>query len=173
MSSNEFFKNILSDLRVDLTDEFDRNFERKAFFSKKWDPKAPNGLIGKGKLRRSIRSKIVGKSIVFTSTEDYAEIHNEGGEITVTEKMKRFFWAKAYEAGGKTRTKSGKKSKSKSADKWGKQAEIFKGLALKKVGSKIKIPQRQIIGNAPEVNASIKRIADFHINELLNTLFKK
>lgn len=27
-----FFKTILKDLKVELTDEFDRNFERKAFF---------------------------------------------------------------------------------------------------------------------------------------------
>jgi hypothetical protein len=29
---------------------------------------------------------------------EYTQIHNEGGEIVVTEKMKAFFWAKYYEA---------------------------------------------------------------------------
>ena len=35
---------ILSDIRVELADEFDRNFQREAFFSKPWNPKAPQGL---------------------------------------------------------------------------------------------------------------------------------
>ena len=39
---------ILSDLRVELTEEFDRNFERKGFFSDKWKPRAreyPRGSL--------------------------------------------------------------------------------------------------------------------------------
>lgn len=31
-----FFKTILKDLKVELSDEFDRNFERKAFFNEAW-----------------------------------------------------------------------------------------------------------------------------------------
>ena len=33
-------RKILSDMRVELTEEFDRNFERKAFFSDKWKQRA-------------------------------------------------------------------------------------------------------------------------------------
>jgi len=33
-----FFKTILKDLKVELTEEFDRNFERKAFFNEAWQP---------------------------------------------------------------------------------------------------------------------------------------
>ena len=29
-------RNILQDVRVELSDEFDRNFERQAFFNEKW-----------------------------------------------------------------------------------------------------------------------------------------
>ena len=39
---------ILEDLRVELSDEFDRNFERKGFFSDKWKPRAreyPRGSL--------------------------------------------------------------------------------------------------------------------------------
>ncbi len=32
----KIIKNILNDIRVELTDEFDQNFERQAFFSEKW-----------------------------------------------------------------------------------------------------------------------------------------
>ncbi len=32
----KIIKNILRDIQVELTDEFDRNFERQAFFSQAW-----------------------------------------------------------------------------------------------------------------------------------------
>ena len=35
----------------------------------------------------------------FSSYVPYAAIHNEGGKITVTGKMKKFFWAKFKETG--------------------------------------------------------------------------
>ena len=45
----KIIKNILNDIRVDLTDEFDQNFERQAFFSKEWQrrksPTRPGGHI--------------------------------------------------------------------------------------------------------------------------------
>lgn len=44
MGVNELVNSILSDIRVELADEFDRNFQREAFFSKPWNPKAPQGL---------------------------------------------------------------------------------------------------------------------------------
>lgn len=31
-----FLRNVLNDLRVELTEEFDRNFERKSFFGMPW-----------------------------------------------------------------------------------------------------------------------------------------
>ena len=49
-------RKILNDLRVELSDEFDRNFQRKAFFDKSWPPRKMNGkgslLMVTGKLRR-------------------------------------------------------------------------------------------------------------------------
>ena len=35
-NAQSIIKNILNDIRVELTDEFDQNFERQAFFSEKW-----------------------------------------------------------------------------------------------------------------------------------------
>ena len=32
----KIIKNILSDIRVEMTEEFDQNFERQAFFSEAW-----------------------------------------------------------------------------------------------------------------------------------------
>jgi len=37
-------------------------------------------LIRSGRLRRSIKARFSGKSILFTSDVEYAQIHNEGGQ---------------------------------------------------------------------------------------------
>ena len=94
----KIIRNILNDVRVELSDEFDRNFERQAFFNEAWQrrssPIRPGGsiLIDTGKLRQSISSRTTDSSITFCSTLPYAAIHNDGGEIKVTARMKRFFW---------------------------------------------------------------------------------
>lgn len=46
------------------------------------------------------------------------------------------------------------------------EAAIWKSLALMKVGSKIKIPKRQFIGNHPQVDASVKRVVDVAVKKL-------
>ena len=87
MNSKDLLHSILSDMRVELSEEFDRNFERKAFFSDKWKRRAnPNAkgslLIVTGTLRRSIRSEVRGNGVRFSSAVPYASIHNEGGTGT-------------------------------------------------------------------------------------------
>ena len=46
---DQIIKNILRDIQVEMTDEFDRNFERQAFFSEAWQrrksPTRPGGHI--------------------------------------------------------------------------------------------------------------------------------
>ena len=103
-NTKSIIRRILSDIRVELGDEFDRNFERQAFFNDAWvrrkSPTRPGGtiLVDTGTLRRSVRSRTTDDSITFYTDLPYAAIHNDGGEIVVTEKMKRFFWHKYYEA---------------------------------------------------------------------------
>lgn len=85
---------ILKDIRIGIGDEFDQNFERQAFFTKAWarrrSPLRPGGhiLIDTGALRKSISSRSDESSITFYSDLPYAAIHNEGGEIKVTARMK-------------------------------------------------------------------------------------
>ena len=164
-------KNILTDVKVELSAEFDQNFTRKAFFDKKWKDRKRQGkgtlLVATGKLRRSIRAKTSKTSVTWTSSEPYAGIHNEGGEITVTKKMKRFFWAKYYELGGKIKYKKNGQM-SKISTKVSAEAEFYKALALKPVGSKITIPERRFIGNHPKV----KQIVENAVKENLNTFLK-
>ena len=182
---DQIIKNILRDIQVEMADEFDRNFERQAFFSEAWQrrksPTRPGAAILSGQnLRRSIRSEIRGNSIVFRSALPYSAIHNEGGEIKVTEKMKRFFRAKFYETqGGFGRKKgNGKKLLPDGAFyRWtGKmnlstESEFWRFMALMKVGSTIKIPRRQFLGNAPEVERTVREIIEENITEFFNTDF--
>ena len=125
-------RTILSDIRVDMADEFDKNFERQGFFSEAWarrkSPTRPGGsiLIDTGTLRKSIQSKSTGSSITFFSTLPYASIHNDGGEIKVTRKMKRYFWHKYYATTGSFgRKKNGERRGDKRTVQLSTEAEFF------------------------------------------------
>lgn len=167
-------KKILSDLRVELTDEFDRNFERKAFFSEPWRERGLDGhgslLLQTGKLRRSIRAQQTENAVSWSSSEPYAAIHNDGGTITVTAKMKRYFWAKFYELAGKVKYKKNGGT-SRSSMRLSKQAEFYRNLALMKVGSKVKIPRRRFIGDAPEVQKAVERVCKARCKDIETELY--
>ena len=137
----KIIRNILNDVRVELSDEFDRNFERQAFFNEAWQrrssPTRPGGsiLIDTGKLRQSISSRTTDSSITFCSTLPYAAIHNDGGEIKVTARMKRFFWHKYHEATGSFgRKKNGERRNDKRTVQLSTEAEFWKHMALMKEG---------------------------------------
>ena len=165
--SDQLFKRLLNDIRVELSDEFDRNFERKAFFDKPWpDNKMPNRrgsmMARTNNLRRSIQSSVAGGVIKWSSAAAYANIHNDGGKIKVTARMRKFFWAKYYELAGNKRAST--------------EASMWKAMALKPVGSVITIPQRQFIGTHQQVHNGIQRAGDSFMKDLnayLNTIFKK
>ncbi len=148
---DDLITSILRDIQKELTEEFDLNFERGAFFNEKWPAKrtgGPSRLQETGKLRKSIQSVITGNRLRFTSSEPYAAIHNEGGEITVTESMKKYFWRKFYETGQRH----------------------WKYLALVKTGSKITIPRRQFLGSSPEVERAIEQVIDDNVRDYLSHL---
>ena len=112
---------------------------------------AKRTMYNKGILMQSIRKIEQNKQrIVVESNTPYSEINNEGGTITVTPQMKRFFWAKYYEFANK-QTYNVKRKKLQNTSKnrsLSRKAEFFKALALMKVGSKITIPKRQFMGNS-------------------------
>lgn len=160
-------RRILGDIRVELGDEFDQNFERQGFFAEKWQrrksPIRGDGhiLVASGKLRQSIKSRSDDASITFYSDLDYAAIHNEGGEIKVTARMKRFFWHKYYEAQGSFgRRKNGTPRQDKRNQRLGTEAEFWRAMALMKEGKAIKIPRRQFLGMAPEVETEVRKIIE-------------
>lgn len=160
-----FLRDLLNDLKVELADEFDQNFERKAFFDDPWPGvRMPNKrgslMLRTGRLRRSLRARVAGSAVVFTSSTPYAQLHNAGGKVKVTAKMKRFFWAMYY----KNTNAILYDTKSKSAVYNARtraltnEAAWWKALALKPVGSELKFPKRQFIGNHPQVKNAIERV---------------
>ena len=172
-------KRILSDIRVELGEEFDKNFERQCFFSEKWSrrksPVRGDGhiLVDSGALRRSIRSESRGDSIRFFSDLPYGGIHNEGGEIKVTSRMKRFFWAKYYESHrGLGYRKDGSPRQTKKNARLSEDAEWWRALALMKVGKTIKIPRRRFLGVSKEVEDTVRSIIEQNLSDYFcNTQF--
>ena len=73
----------------------------------------------------------VGKAVRDSVRENF----RKGG---VTAKMKGFFWAQHYKARGDAKELS-------------TEAQFWRNMALKKVGSQIKIVQRQFLGEHPWV----------------------
>lgn len=177
---NLLVRETLKDIKVEALDEFDRNFEREAFFNDKWarrkynDDESRGLLIKTGNLRRSITGRITDRdSVVIETTQPYAKIHNEGGTITVTRKMKKYFWWKYITITGSKRMKAGipiTYSERFSRKKDGtlrntkrnraltEEAEFYRAMAMKKTGSKITIPKRQFIGNHPDLEKLLKEI---------------
>lgn len=181
-------RKIISDIKVGLGDEFDQNFERQAFFSEKWQrrrsPLRPGGLIlvNTSGLRDSIHKDARADSISFSSDHPAAAIHNDGGEIVVTERMKRYFRYRFYQAqGGFERKKEKDAGPRRPLTDGGfyawtekmslnTEAKFWRFMALMKAGSTIKIPRRRFIGASPEVEAICREIVDGNISKYLESI---
>ena len=153
-------------------DEFDMNFMRKAFFDRAWpEVKHRNRrgslMMRSGALRRGNRAQVVSSSIQFTNSLPYARIHNEGGAVTITRKMQKYFWAMYYSLTSRVtynvKTKAAVYNQKTKA--LTQEAMYWRSLALKKVGSKLKIPERRFIGSHPQVDQAVKRVIDDNFRE--------
>lgn len=148
LDPNKLKADILDDMRVELSDEFDRNFERKGFFSNAWKSRAhdyPRGslLMVSGAMRRSTQGQVVGDGVRFTSSLPYPALHNEGGKVKVTAKMKRFFWYKYKTT----------------------KLEMWKYFALMKEGKVLTIPKRQFIGDGPDTQRIIREVIEDNLDK--------
>lgn len=101
----------------------------------------------------------------------YAPPHNWGGETrpTVTPQMRKFAWAMYYKAAGirKKAAKGKRKGKTRQRE-LPPEAGMWKGLALtRKKKLKVKIPQRQFIGESTELNKQIRQTVETEIRNIL------
>jgi phage gpG-like protein len=91
----------------------------------------------------------------------YAGIHNAGGVThpRVTQKMRKYAWARYYEASGREKDKEPSESS---------EAQIWKGLALtKKKVLNIKIPKRQFIGPSKTIDTVIQTMIENDLNNII------
>lgn len=152
----EALKHLPYDIKVELADAFDKNFDNESFFGKKWTPSKyvskDNKRSGKarkllnksggGGLRGSFKYTVNGYKILISSNKPYAAIHNEGGTINhpggtayfYDTKKKQLVWVRNTDpkAADLPRTKP----------------------------HKIEIPQRQFIGHDKEVDKLIENEID-------------
>ena len=157
-----------------VRDSIRENFRKGGFYGAAWSPpmRIEQGfdsgpgygtlLSGTNHLMMSTDYFPEPGRVTIQNTLVYAQIHNDGGEITVTKRMKQFFWSQYYKKGLVGGMYERGKSKQK-AEALSKEAEFWRNMALKKVGSTIKIPQRQFMGEHPEVDRIVREIIN---NEL-------
>ncbi len=90
----------------------------------------------------------------------------------MTQKMKRYFWHKYYEAvGAFGRKKDGSRRNDRRTVQLNSEAEFWKFLALKKAGTTIRIPRRRFLGTSPEVEQSVRDIIERNLGEYFKNDF--
>ena len=106
--------------------------------------------MGVGRLRRGIKApKRNGNTIVWSFDVPYAKIHNEGGTIKATQSVRPF-----------SRTVKGKEQKVKAFTR----------------SVNIKMPQRQFIGDHPQLRAAVEVIVNRNAKKMIDDFknnFKK
>ncbi len=139
----QLIKNVqasLDEIGAAVVEETDKNFRTKSFFGTKWKTGSVNQttLVDSGTLRASIRVlQRRTNSIKIGSDLIYSEIHNRGGKFRPTARQKAYFWAMYKQTNN----------------------PVYKASALKvQSGRSIEIPQRQFIGNHPQLTRRIKMI---------------
>lgn len=161
------------------------NFRKSGYMSQKWEEPYRRKLSFSG-ARGSYLPLLSGTNHLMDSTDyepgvgkvrifnpvPYAEYHNDGATITVTAQMKRYFWARHIEArGGIKKLKSGKLSRNKKSQAMSREAEFWRNMALKKVGSKIKIPKRKFFGIDPKLREEISNLINNELKRIANGIY--
>ena len=179
----QLMRQTMKDIKIECDDEFQQNFRKEGFFSDKWKRRSHDDGSGRKVLQGPAKEgahlademtdgRLDGFKLIYSTTLPYATLHNEGGAIRVTAKMKRYFWAKYIEATGSvTYKKDGQKRQTKRNRRLDADAEFFKAMALKKEGSKIIIPKRQFVGMHPQLNTYIVEIIENNLTEFLKNNF--
>lgn len=153
----EKFRNQIPErIAITLVNFFKRNFDRGGFVDRpfqKWKPvKNPRNigrkiLIKSGRLRRGIKKMKVTRNIVVVgvgSEIKYAQIQNDGGQIPVTPKMRKYFWAMYKQTG----------------------EEYYKSLALTKK-KHLDIPARKYIGDSKALFITVDRMIQKELKKAL------
>lgn len=164
-------------------DFYQDNFAKQGFQNngiQKWQPAKRLGTIkgadGKDGTLLSRRKELYNSihpipgvaKVTIRSDKPYSRIHNEGGNIPITDKMRKWAWAKYYE----TSTEGTKTLKTKTYTSWSpeksQEVNFYKGLALTKK-KQLHIPKRQFMGRSADLNT----LLNTKITEYVNKIFKE
>lgn len=139
---------VMEIIGIESINHFKQSFEDEGFTDKsleKWESRKSKRmtrneqktLSDTGELSESLDYTTNGSELTISTDKPYAQIHNEGGVITVTPKMRSFFIYKHYEAleAGNIELQ----------DMW--QAMFF--------SETLTIPKRQFIGESELLNTNI------------------
>lgn len=118
-------------------------------------------LSGTNHLRDVTYFKPEPGKVYIRNQVDYAQIHNEGGSIKVTAKMKRYFWYRYSAAKGARLTKNrGGLRKTKGNEALTREALFWRNMALKREGSLIRMPRRHFFGPDANMSKEIRKIIE-------------
>lgn len=148
-----------------------QNFRKGGIDGKPWDDTyrrrlSFNGTEGKYGPLLSRTNTLMSRNVyeakpgrvLLKNEQPYALIQNDGGMIRVTAKMKRYFWYRYIQTRGSLRkTKSGKNRTSSYNRGLSREAEFWRGMALKRVNSSIRIPARKFMGDSKELTQVVNR----------------
>lgn len=169
-------------------DHYQDNFRKGGFVDKglkKWPAAKRLGSGGKS-AASNYGTLLSGRNHLFSSVSytpgkarvrvyngaPYASTHNYGETVepTVTPKMRRFAWAKYYEAGGgKKKAGKGKRKGKNAAASESDEAQFWKNFALtKKKKLSIKMPERKFLGESEALNNKIIEKQDNEIRKILD-----
>lgn len=149
-------------------DHFHENFQKGGFIDENLEPWKPTKRTGstqygtllssRKELYNSITDTPAENSVKISSDKPYSKIHNEGGEIAVTAKMKKFAWAQYYSRVNQVTysVKSKSANYTPAAKDLTTEARMWRAIALKKVGSFITIPKRKYMGRSAQLNRKIQ-----------------
>lgn len=105
-----------------------------------------------------------GKVVISTDVK-YAPYHNNGADITVTPRMRKFAWRKFFESAKISRGDTAAVRKQKESAMSG-EAGMWRGLALTRK-TRLHIPKRQFMGKPKELVDKVNKVIEDEMKKAL------
>lgn len=106
------------------------------------------------------------RKVVISTDVKYAPYHNNGADITVTPRMRKFAWRKFFESAKINDGDTAAVRKQKESAMSG-EAGMWKGLALTKK-TRLHIPQRQFMGKPKELIDKVNKVIEDELKKVLD-----
>lgn len=132
-------------------------------------------LSGRKRLMGANDYRTEKRKVTLFNPVEYASIHNEGGTINthpkVTNKLRKYAWARYFKAAGIKRGMKAKTRKMKEAAVPA-EAKMWKSIALTKksrLNVHAEIPQRRFIGQSKELSEKLQKEAEKELIKVMQT----